>query len=283
MTRCVTVQGDGEFEFPVVGESRHQRLLERLCGGRHRASARHHCMAMLAPEPGNRHDVKAVVVMINGRGVGYLPRYMAPDLIDALQEVGAEAAECGAIIVGGWHRDHGDDGYFGVKLDATYPFKFRRDTGQSTPKEASPIIASLIGTRTTGKGRSQSRRARFGGLPDLALLALLAVGAPFGAYAGGLPSEPLLLSDDPIPTTASIEHALGPEAGAPTAADVATAASIEHAFGPEAARPPAADIAIPQPRARPFALAAPAVIKPLGGRSAVPRNDQAPPASVSRP
>jgi hypothetical protein len=283
MTRCVTVQGDGEFEFPVVGESRHQRLLERLCGGRHRSSARHHCTAMLVPEPDNPHDVNAVAVMIEGRDVGYLPRYMASHLNDALQEVGAETAECEAIIVGGWHRDHGDDGYFGVKLDATYPFAFQRDTGQSTPKEASRIIASLVGFRTIDRGISQSRRALFGGLPIFALLALLAVGALFGAYAGRLSSEPLRLSDDPTPTAASIEHALGPEAATPPAADVANAASIEHALSPQAAAPPAADVAIPLPRARPFALAAPAVINPLGGRSAAPRNDQAPPASASRP
>ena len=40
MTKWVTVQGGGNFEFPVVRVSHHQRFLEQLCGGRNRTSAR---------------------------------------------------------------------------------------------------------------------------------------------------------------------------------------------------------------------------------------------------
>jgi hypothetical protein len=63
-----------------------------------------------------------VAVIISGVEVGYLLRHLAPELIEALQEVDANEARCDAIVVGGWRRPGAEDGYFGVKLDATYPF-----------------------------------------------------------------------------------------------------------------------------------------------------------------
>jgi hypothetical protein len=145
MSKCVAVAGDGEFEFPVVGESHHQRFLEQLCGGRTRWSAHHYCTANLIPESHNPHDPHAVAVTICGVEVGYLPRHMAPDLIEALQEVDADEAQCNAIVVGGWHRPGAEDGFFGVKLDATYPVRFVRPDSAEAQTSATPWWRRLFG------------------------------------------------------------------------------------------------------------------------------------------
>jgi hypothetical protein len=75
-------------------------------------------VAHLVPEPGNSADPAAIAVTIGGRTVGYLSR---PDAAHHRQAI-ATAIDCGgeascmAVIVGGWEREHGDVGLFGVRL-----------------------------------------------------------------------------------------------------------------------------------------------------------------------
>lgn len=109
----------GATEVRVVGESAHQDALLELTGGRrHYGGVRLETVARLLPEPGNPADPEAVVVIIGGRAVGYLSRPDAAryrDVIAGAIDRSGEAT-CAAMIVGGWEREHGDVGWFGVRL-----------------------------------------------------------------------------------------------------------------------------------------------------------------------
>lgn len=116
-TTTVTLPGTAEVR--VVGDSAYQDvLLELTDGRRYYGGARMETVAHLVPEPGNGADPGAIAVTIDGRTVGYLSR---PDAarhgaaIAAAIERSGEAS-CIAVIVGGWERDHGDVGLFGVRL-----------------------------------------------------------------------------------------------------------------------------------------------------------------------
>ncbi len=118
-----TPRGDvtmpGSTDIDVVGESRYQDALLELTGGRrHYAGVRIAAVASLVPEHANAADPDAVAVVIAGRRVGYLPRDQASRrravISETIQRSGD--ATCAATIVGGWEREHGDVGYFGVHL-----------------------------------------------------------------------------------------------------------------------------------------------------------------------
>ncbi len=109
----------GTTDVDVVGVSQYQDALLQLTGGRRSyAGVRMVVLARLVPEPENAADPDAVAVTIAGCTVGYLRRADASRLhavIDAAIRARGEAS-CAATIVGGWEREHGDIGYFGVRL-----------------------------------------------------------------------------------------------------------------------------------------------------------------------
>ena len=113
------IRGNGEFACEVVGESHYQKALERIAGGRSEDGAEHDCIAVLVPEPQNKHDRNAIRVDIDGMTVGYLSRSDARDLGKVLRGKGLGGAilTVNAMIVGGWDRGGGDRGHFGVRLD----------------------------------------------------------------------------------------------------------------------------------------------------------------------
>jgi len=109
----------GSTDVDVVGESQYQDALLELTGGRrHYAGVRMATVAELVPEPSNAADPDAVAVFVAGRRVGYLPRAEASRRLGAISATIRLRgdATCAATIVGGWEREHGDTGYFGVHL-----------------------------------------------------------------------------------------------------------------------------------------------------------------------
>lgn len=100
----------------VVGESQFQPALKRLKGN-HEHDRK--VVAHLVPDPGNAHDPNAVCVEIGGHLVGYLPRERAAEY--RLNAPG----RCSAKIVGGFELDDGAMAHFGVKLNLSWPPKFR--------------------------------------------------------------------------------------------------------------------------------------------------------------
>lgn len=119
----IHLPGGGRYEFEVVGESRHQDALDRICGGRCEAGHRRPVVAQLVREPANPHDRKAVAVVIDGEKVGHLPRKLASDWSKIVSDNGLENARvtCDAVITGGWSRRRNDgstdQGHYGVRLD----------------------------------------------------------------------------------------------------------------------------------------------------------------------
>lgn len=119
----IFLEGDGDFSFPVSGESYRQGSLSDIVGGSSWEGAAHECIAVLMPQPNNPHDGSAVAVGIDGRHVGYIPSGLNEQYLALLAAAGCagEAVGCKAKIVGGWDRDDDDWGAFGVKLDIAWP------------------------------------------------------------------------------------------------------------------------------------------------------------------
>lgn len=111
--------GPGTYEFDIVGESKYQKTLESICGGRTEDGAELQTEAVLFLEDTNPHDNMAVRVDIEGQTVGYLSRKDARSYRKQLQHLGHAniTCSCNAMIVGGWERSRSDRGHFGVKLD----------------------------------------------------------------------------------------------------------------------------------------------------------------------
>ena len=87
----------------VAGESHYQEALREIAGSA--ASNREVAVdteALLVPEPSNPHDPNAVMVRIDGKLVGYLPRDEAVAYRDTLRALGerGRTALCEARIAG---------------------------------------------------------------------------------------------------------------------------------------------------------------------------------------
>lgn len=116
----VWLEGDGDYECEVVGESNYQPALAKLTGGKTEDGHEYECVASLVPEPTNKHDHNAIMVHIDGQLVGYLGRAHAATMADILKRKGLAGAQANAVIVGGWVGRKGrqkSEGHFGVKLD----------------------------------------------------------------------------------------------------------------------------------------------------------------------
>ena len=113
------LRGPELFEAPIVGESKYQKALEQICGGRTTDSAEKYVDATLVLEDSNPYDDKAVRIHIDGKTVGYLSRADARSYRQRLEEAGHRqlVGICAAVIRGGWDRGSGDRGHFGVWLD----------------------------------------------------------------------------------------------------------------------------------------------------------------------
>lgn len=114
-----TIDGPGEFDFDIVGESFYQQNLSKICGRKTEDGHRLFTTATIIPYDTNPKDDQAVRVEINGLIVGHFAKDSARTYRSQLLKNGiaGSAITCNAIIVGGWDRGSGDTGHFGVKLD----------------------------------------------------------------------------------------------------------------------------------------------------------------------
>jgi hypothetical protein len=114
-----TVTLPGTTEVHVVGDAAYQDVLLELTGGRrHDGGVRMETVARLVPGPGGPDHPASATVAIAGRTVGYPSRpdaaHLGSEIAAAIERSGQ--ATCAAVIVGGWEREHGDIGFFGVRL-----------------------------------------------------------------------------------------------------------------------------------------------------------------------
>ncbi len=115
----LTISGDGSFTQAIVGESHYQRWLEEVTGGRTAESAECYAEAALVIEHTNPHDQFAVRADVLGGTVGYLSRDDARAYRRWLAHSHGRLADaiCPAVIRGGWDRNEGRPGNYGVWLD----------------------------------------------------------------------------------------------------------------------------------------------------------------------
>lgn len=114
----VHLEGDGEYEFDIVGESHYQTALAALAGPKNPEGVRYECVAELIPDPENPYDANAIRVEIDGRLVGHLARAQAAVVARIIaQSDGVRGFTADALIVGGWIRGSRSEGSYGVKLD----------------------------------------------------------------------------------------------------------------------------------------------------------------------
>lgn len=100
----IRIDGDGEYDLDVVGESHYQDALVRIAGPHTEDGRRVKVGAMLYLEPDNPHDRNAIRVEINDATVGHISREFAPELRQELAKYGARSGHrigVDAIIVGG--------------------------------------------------------------------------------------------------------------------------------------------------------------------------------------
>jgi hypothetical protein len=154
-SECGLVKGDSRYGMHVAGTSRRQEILEHAVGQRTEDGAHYRCPVLIVPEPSNPYDPTAVSVMLGDAIIGYLERNVAPPFRQALAEGGFAGALCGAMIVGGWERDGGDRGHFGVRLDARLPFQIEKVPDDGVEE----IVASLGGPTRVIPKKAPSRLA----------------------------------------------------------------------------------------------------------------------------
>jgi hypothetical protein len=99
----VFIQGDGQYDLEVVGESLYQKYLKALSDSCKKNGDRKELLAKLHYENANPHDKKAIRVVINGGTVGYLSPKNARAFRKRVEKVGMEGLiiSCNAEIVGG--------------------------------------------------------------------------------------------------------------------------------------------------------------------------------------
>ena len=118
IARPLRIEGDGTFEFEIVGESYYQDAIAAAAGHKIEDGYELEVEAVLAPENDNKFDSNAVGVWIQNRKVGHLSKAAAKVYRN---NFGTQHAECDALIAGGWRRTRRDgtidEGHFGVRLD----------------------------------------------------------------------------------------------------------------------------------------------------------------------
>ncbi|MDX9944268.1 MAG: hypothetical protein RBS35_05665 [Azonexus sp.] len=94
------IEGDGDFEQEVVGESNYQKDLRQILK---RLGSRRVCKALLYLEDENKYDSQAVCVFVDKRRVGYLSRVDAREFRKDLKAKGIVSGgySCNAKLFGG--------------------------------------------------------------------------------------------------------------------------------------------------------------------------------------
>lgn len=110
------LEGEGNYDFEIVGESRYQAELASIAGPKDSEGKWFECEADIRPEPENPYDRNALAVYIWQKKVGYFSRDDAEAWSAAMYRNGIHGFTCDAVITGGW-KNNRDEGHYGVRLD----------------------------------------------------------------------------------------------------------------------------------------------------------------------
>lgn len=117
------------FTFELVGESHYQETLDAICGGKCDGGHKLQIIVQLCFQEDNPHDPNAIVVLVNRKAIGYVPRGIAAGMRSELLKLNPDErpVTCDAKIVGGWRRGDDDEGHYGVKLSLSQPLRVARE------------------------------------------------------------------------------------------------------------------------------------------------------------
>ena len=109
----------------IVGEAIYQAALDAICGGKCEDGHQLSCVAQLCFQEDNPHDRNAIVVLISGTVVGYIPRDLALGMRSSILKLNPDErpVTCDARVVGGWLRGDDDEGHYGVRLSLSNPLR----------------------------------------------------------------------------------------------------------------------------------------------------------------
>ena len=114
------------YTFELVGESHFQDTLDAICGGKCEEGHKLPIAAQICFHEDNPHDPNAIVILVDRKPVGYVPRDIAAGMRSELLALNPDErpVTCDAKITGGWRRgDDDDEGHYGVKLSLAQPLK----------------------------------------------------------------------------------------------------------------------------------------------------------------
>ena len=115
------------YSTPVVGTSFRQKDLLKVAGPKKERGKKIKCFAALVCEDDNPEDPNAVMVLIDQKHVGYLPREDVEEYRKELLTLDNSLpnTKAMAIVTGGWKNDQ-DEGDFGVKLNIKRPLEWAK-------------------------------------------------------------------------------------------------------------------------------------------------------------
>jgi hypothetical protein len=137
------LNGSGDYDLEIVGESHYQDALARIAGGRSGEPIQ--CPAEIYLQPDNPYDPNAVRVEIGGQVVGFLSREMAVEMRKSLRAAGigenGQRASVEAVVLGG------GDKFYGVWLDVDFEDEDDDDNDDDSPSSAPrPMAPPLVRT-----------------------------------------------------------------------------------------------------------------------------------------
>jgi hypothetical protein len=109
---------DRRFDIDIVGESHYQTAISKIAA-QHADTIDPVIYAFLVPEDHNKHDNKAILVVIGLETVGYLDADDAREFRKRLsrKKLAGQITICEAALTGGHIKRDGSKAMYGVKLD----------------------------------------------------------------------------------------------------------------------------------------------------------------------
>lgn len=119
----MAVRSKGEPTYDLVGEAHWQHHIEPVIGKRFEDGVYWHVLGQICFDENNPADPNAVVVLIDGKPVGWIPRTDCKQFRQQIiaQNRDAKPIVCKAMIHGGFRKDDGSWASYGVRIAVTDP------------------------------------------------------------------------------------------------------------------------------------------------------------------
>jgi hypothetical protein len=119
LVEMANIKPTGKGKQAVVGESNYQQAIIAAAGGVNEAGQPLHrdVLALIEPDPLNQHDKTALVVLVDGKTVGYIPKTHKSYVKKVMKQQDAKYLTCVGHITGRAGTSRKDAYFLGVELD----------------------------------------------------------------------------------------------------------------------------------------------------------------------